>query len=77
MYESFICMYVYTTCVPGNRRDHNRTLNALRPELWMKVSHHVGSGNQTRFSTEPLHLPARTYPQTPAYEKYALGNKAV
>lgn len=41
------CMWAPHVCVPGTGRDHKRALNPFKPELWIIVSHHVGSGNQT------------------------------
>lgn len=40
-------MYIWTTCILDAHEGQKRVLDVLELELWMAVSHHVGSGNQT------------------------------
>lgn len=40
--------YICTMHVPGTKRSWEKVLDLLELELQMVLSHHVGSGNQTK-----------------------------
>lgn len=44
----FHCTCMYITCMPGALRVHKMAPDLLELELWVVVSDHVGSANQTQ-----------------------------